>query len=97
MFGKVPGCDGLFEPRDTISMPFWGKGTSLTDKSSRTEVFKCSLQGAGGLTSLYVQPVRGFLLNQGIVFIWGIYCTVDEGDVAQAWQPPDGEGDCEWD
>lgn len=78
-------------------MPFWGKGTSLTDKSSRTEVFKCSLQGAGGLTSLYLQPVRGFLLNQGIVFIWGIYCTVDEGDVAQAWQPPDGEGDCEWD
>lgn len=77
-------------------MPSWGKGTSLPDKSSGTEVFKCSLQGTGGLTSLYVQPARGLVLKQGIVFIWGIYGTVGEGDVAQAWQPPDGEGACKW-
>lgn len=70
---------------------------SLADKSSRTEVCKCSLQGAGGSTSLYVQPVRAFLLTQGVVFIWGIYCTVGEAGITPAWQLPDGEGDCEWD
>lgn len=78
-------------------MPSRGKGASLTDNSSGTEVFKCSLQGAGGLTSLYVQPVRGFLLNQGIVCIWGVYCTVGEGDAAQARELPDGEGQGKWD